>query len=354
MPALQEQFETPIIGVVMPGARAAVESSRYRKIGVLATEATVASGAYPRAIHGLDSGAEVIQQACPGLVDFIEAGDVTSQEVADAVRGFTEPLKAQRPDVVIMGCTHYPLIAPMLQRFLGRDVTLINPAAEIAREVEAMLPAAGPRAPGRRHGLLPLLHDRRRRAVPLHRRPLPADAAHARPRAAAREARRARRAVTSRFLVRAAVYAALYAVLTLAPGLNALAYGQVQFRVSEALLIFACFDPAAVLGLTVGTAIGNLGSPMMPVDTIFGALLTLAAAGIMYVIGPRVIALAAPVIVNAFGVAAMLALLLDLPYWASAVWVGIGEAAVLFTLGLALLLVVRRRRDLFGFTRPAV
>ena len=160
--------------------------------------------------------------------------------------------------------------------------------------------------------------------------------------------------MTSRFLVRAAVYAALYAVLTLAPGLNAFAYGQVQFRVSEALLIFACFDPAAVLGLTVGTAIGNLGSPMMPVDTVFGALLTLAAAGIMYVIGPRVIALAAPVIVNAFGVAAMLALLLDLPYWASAVWVGIGEAAVVFTLGLALLLVVRRRRDLFGFTRPAV
>jgi len=139
LPALQEQFETPIIGVVMPGARAAVESSRYRRIGVLATEATVASGAYPRAVHGLDSGAEVIQQACPGLVDFIEAGDVASQALADAVRGFTEPLKAQRPDVVIMGCTHYPLIAPMLQRFLGRDVTLINPAAEIAREVEAML-----------------------------------------------------------------------------------------------------------------------------------------------------------------------------------------------------------------------
>ncbi len=143
LPALQEQFTTPIIGVVMPGARAAVESSRYRKIGVLATEATVASGAYPRAIHGLDSGAEVIQQACPGLVDFIEAGDVASQELADAVRGFTEPLKARRPDVVIMGCTHYPLIAPMLQRFFGRDVTLINPAAEIAREVEAMLVRQG-------------------------------------------------------------------------------------------------------------------------------------------------------------------------------------------------------------------
>ena len=148
LPVLQQEFATPIIGVVMPGARAAVETSRYRKIGVLATEATVASGAYPRAIHGLDSGAEVIQQACPGLVDFIEAGDVASQELADAVRGFTEPLKAQRPDVVILGCTHYPLIAPMLQRFLGRDVTLINPAAEIAREVEAMLLRQGLQRPG--------------------------------------------------------------------------------------------------------------------------------------------------------------------------------------------------------------
>jgi len=152
LPMLQERFATPVIGVVMPGARAAVESSRYRRIGVLATEATVASGAYPRAIHSLDSGAEVIQQACPGLVDFIEAGDVASQELADAVRGFTAPLKAQRPDVVIMGCTHYPLIAPMLQRFLGRDVTLINPAAEIAREVEEVLARQHVERPGESMG----------------------------------------------------------------------------------------------------------------------------------------------------------------------------------------------------------
>ncbi len=159
--------------------------------------------------------------------------------------------------------------------------------------------------------------------------------------------------MSSRFLVRAAVYAALYAVLTLAPGLNAFAYGEVQFRVAEALMVFACFDPAAVLGLTLGTAIGNLGSPMMPVDVVVGAALTLVAAALMHVIGPRVAALAVPVIVNAFGVAAMLALVLDLPYWASVVWVGIGEAAVLFTLGLVLLLVVRGRREVFGFTRPA-
>lgn len=158
--------------------------------------------------------------------------------------------------------------------------------------------------------------------------------------------------MSSRFLVRAAVYAALYAALTLAPGLNALAYGEVQFRVAEALMVFACFDPAAVAGLTVGTAIGNLGSPMMPLDVVAGAALTLLAAALIHAVGPRLFALAVPVVVNAFGVAAMLALVLDLPYWASVVWVGMGEAAVLFTLGLALLLVVRRNRALFGLTRP--
>ncbi len=139
LPALQERFSTPVLGVVVPGARAAVQTSRYRRIGVLATQATVASGAYERAIHSLDSGAEVLQQACPGLVSFIEAGDVVSRELDDAVEGFTAPLRAQRPDVVIMGCTHYPLIRPMLQRHLGRAVTLVNPGAEIAREVEDIL-----------------------------------------------------------------------------------------------------------------------------------------------------------------------------------------------------------------------
>ena len=139
LPALQEQFSTPIVGVVMPGARAAVQTSRYRRIGVLATEATVASGSYVRAVGTLDGGAEVFQQACPGLAEFIQDGDVASHEIVAAVRRFTAPLKERRPDVVIMGCTHYPLIAPMLQRHLGRDVTLVNPSAEIAREVAELL-----------------------------------------------------------------------------------------------------------------------------------------------------------------------------------------------------------------------
>jgi glutamate racemase len=152
LPALQERFETPIVGIVTPGARAAVQSSRYRRIGVMATEATVASGAYVRAIGSLDAGAEVFQQACPGLAAFIQDGDVFSPELVDTVRGFTTPLKEVRPDVVIMGCTHYPLIGPMLQRHLGRDVTLVNPAAEIAVEVEEILQRQGIARDGDREG----------------------------------------------------------------------------------------------------------------------------------------------------------------------------------------------------------
>jgi len=152
LPALQERFATPVVGIVTPGARAAVQSSRYRRIGVMATEATVASGAYVRAIGNLDAGADVYQQACPGLASFIQDGDVFSPELVDTVRGFTSPLKEARPDVVIMGCTHYPLIAPMLQRHLGRDVTLVNPAAEIAVEVEEILRRQGIARHGGREG----------------------------------------------------------------------------------------------------------------------------------------------------------------------------------------------------------
>jgi len=159
--------------------------------------------------------------------------------------------------------------------------------------------------------------------------------------------------VSVRLLARAAIYAALYAALTLAPGLNALAYGQVQFRLSESLLVFACVDPAAVVGLTVGTALGNVNSSLGPADIVVGALLTLAAALFMHSIGPRWWALAAPVVVNGLGVAAELTLLLHLPYWVSAAWVAAGEAAVMATGAALLLVLIKRHAALFGLTLPA-
>ena len=141
------------------------------------------------------------------------------------------------------------------------------------------------------------------------------------------------------------MYAALYAALTLAPGLSALAYGQVQFRISEGLLAFAAADVAAVPGLAIGTALANIGSPMGLVDVFYGGALTLVAALGMWWVGPRPWAFALPVIVNGLGVPVELALMLDLPFWPSVGFVALGEAVVMATVGAMLLLVTRRYGD---------
>ena len=164
--------------------------------------------------------------------------------------------------------------------------------------------------------------------------------------------------MTTRLLVRGSLYAAAYVVLTLIAGAFGLASGQVQFRISEALLPFACVDPAAVVGLTVGTAIANgLTSSLGLADVVFGSLFTLVAALIMWQVGPRVVALAAPVVVNAFGVGAELALILHLPFWPSVGFVALGEAVVLFTGGLLVLSLIRSHGAALGLparpTRPA-
>jgi uncharacterized membrane protein len=173
--------------------------------------------------------------------------------------------------------------------------------------------------------------------------------------------------MTTRLLARGSVYAAAYVALTLLAGAFGLASGQIQFRISEALLPFACVDPAAVVGLTAGTAIGNLlTSSMGPTDVVFGSLLTLVAALVMRGVGPRalwhwgprVVALAAPVVVNAFGVGAELAVVLGLPFWLSVGAVGLGEGVVLFTGGLAVVYLIRSHGPAFGLDaalrRPAL
>jgi glutamate racemase len=150
LPQLQAAFATPIVGVVMPGARAAVQETRNRRVGILATEATVDSGGYQRALEALDAGVAVHAVACPRLAPLIQEGDVFSEEVETAVREYVQPLKSAAVDTVILGCTHYPLITPMLRRLLGPGVRLINSAEEIARETAEILGRKGiGRPPGR-------------------------------------------------------------------------------------------------------------------------------------------------------------------------------------------------------------
>jgi glutamate racemase len=135
LPKLQASLEVPVIGVIAPEAAAAVRATRNRRIGLLATQATVAAGRYEALVRTLDAGVRFSAVACPDLVPLIEAGE---QTVA-AVRGYAAPLEAAGCDTVILGCTHYPLIRPVLQRQFGRDVTLVFSADETAREVDETL-----------------------------------------------------------------------------------------------------------------------------------------------------------------------------------------------------------------------
>ena len=113
-------------------------------IGLLATQATVASGRYEELVRALDAGADVLSVACPRLVPLIEGDDPFAEETSAACE-YAAPLKAAGVDTVILGCTHYPLIRPILQRVFGRDVTLVFSADETAREV-----AETPRGSGSR------------------------------------------------------------------------------------------------------------------------------------------------------------------------------------------------------------
>ncbi|MDP8911694.1 MAG: glutamate racemase [Actinomycetota bacterium] len=142
LPELQEEFDVPIVGVLVPEAHASVQATRNRRIGLLATEATVGSGRYAELVRTLDAGARFFPVACPRLVPLIERNEF-GPETADAVREYAAPLKAAGVDTVILGCTHYPLIRPMLQRAFGRDVTLVSSAEETAREVAETLARKG-------------------------------------------------------------------------------------------------------------------------------------------------------------------------------------------------------------------
>ena len=139
LPELQTELRVPVVGVIAPEARAAVQATRNRRIGLLATQATVSSRRYEELVRALDAGAEVLPVACPRLVPLIEGDDPFAEATAAAVREYATPLKDAGVDTVILGCTHYPLIRPILQRVFGRDVTLVFSAEETAREVAETL-----------------------------------------------------------------------------------------------------------------------------------------------------------------------------------------------------------------------
>ena len=147
LPALQAEFALPIVGVVDPGAHAAVEASADGAIGVIGTAGTIKSGAYERAIRGLDASMRVTARACPLFVPLVEEGWLDSEPTRLIATEYLAPLAAANIDTLVLGCTHYPLLKPMLASVLGPSVRLIDSAEKTAEQIGLRLREHGLAAP---------------------------------------------------------------------------------------------------------------------------------------------------------------------------------------------------------------
>lgn len=142
---VRDESEVPVIGVIRPGAVAALGASQRRAIGVLGTTLTVRSGAYLRAVRDLDPLADVIQQACPRLVPLVEAGKADTDEAEAAVREYVSPLLTEGAvvtpavDTILLGCTHYPLLRDRIAKVVGPRVRIVDSAATTALAVREVL-----------------------------------------------------------------------------------------------------------------------------------------------------------------------------------------------------------------------
>jgi glutamate racemase len=133
------QAGIPVIGVIDPAVRTAVRATRSRKVGVIGTQATIASGAYERAVVRTRQRIELHSRAAPAFVEHVERGDTSSDELLAVAREYLAPLQDAGIDTLILGCTHYPLLSGLIQYVMGEDVVLISSAEETAKDVYAML-----------------------------------------------------------------------------------------------------------------------------------------------------------------------------------------------------------------------
>jgi glutamate racemase len=140
---LRARSPVPVIGVIEPGARAAVQATKTGHIGIIGTAGTIASGAYERAIASLRPGLTVHSQACPLFVPLVEEGWFDHPAAELIAHEYLEPLKRAATDVLVLGCTHYPLLKPLLARVMGPDVCLVDSAEETAGAVARELTTRG-------------------------------------------------------------------------------------------------------------------------------------------------------------------------------------------------------------------
>ncbi|MDQ1416330.1 MAG: glutamate racemase [Acidimicrobiaceae bacterium] len=140
---LRFAHDTPLIGVIDPGVRAAVRATRNGRVGVIGTVGTIGSGAYQRAVTSQRVPVQLTCAACPGFVEFVERGETRSDQVHVLAERLLAPVKADRVDTLLLGCTHYPFLARTIGDVMGRDVVLVSSADETAFEVRAILSDTG-------------------------------------------------------------------------------------------------------------------------------------------------------------------------------------------------------------------
>ena len=145
--ALQNELAIPAIGVIEPGARGAVRATREGHIGIIGTAGTIKSGAYERAIRAVNPDVRISTMACPLFVPLVEEGWTEHPATRLVAEEYLEPLVEQRIDTLVLGCTHYPLLKPLLADVLGPGVTLIDSAEETATETARILNAEDIAAP---------------------------------------------------------------------------------------------------------------------------------------------------------------------------------------------------------------
>jgi glutamate racemase len=140
--ALRAKFTLPIVAIE-PAVKPAAAATRSGVVGVLATTQTLASAKFARLVDQFADGATVLTRACPGLVEQVEAGDLAGPRTRSMVEEFVTPLVGEGADTLVLGCTHYPFLAPLIEEVAGLGVTIIDPAVAVARELRRRLNAAG-------------------------------------------------------------------------------------------------------------------------------------------------------------------------------------------------------------------
>jgi glutamate racemase len=147
--ALRRRWTIPIVGIE-PAIKPAVAATRSGVVGVLATTQTIASARFSRLIQTFGSGAEIVAQPCPGLVEQIESGDLSGARAL--IAGYVRPLVDRGADTLVLGCTHYPFVQPLIEEAAGNGVAILNPAAAVARELRRRLEQAGLASPSAAEG----------------------------------------------------------------------------------------------------------------------------------------------------------------------------------------------------------